>query len=165
MQCLAGLYLPPRLPQGGVGGWRLRRMPLSSAPTTHRRPCPHRGAASMQVLERMAHAAIAARQRTVRALSCFEEAVMLCDVRAFAWPQLYVNDQWCRVTGEQGGVQGVCVAVCLCAQADARPRAPPTPSLCATCRPQRAHLPAHRVLASNEPAGRKCQQADGTRGR
>ncbi|KAL4457312.1 hypothetical protein ABPG75_012177 [Micractinium tetrahymenae] len=52
-------------------------------------------AAKTQQLE----AAVAARQRTVRHLSCFEEAVVLCDVSGKDWPILYVNDQWCEATG------------------------------------------------------------------
>ena len=68
-------------------------------PPTHPTP-PHPPPPQVVMQQsRVARAALASRQRTVRALSCFDEAVMLCDVGADAWPQLYVNDQWCRLTG------------------------------------------------------------------
>ena len=35
----------------------------------------------------------------VRALSCFQEAVMLCNTAEPGWPMLYCNDQWCSSTG------------------------------------------------------------------
>ena len=35
----------------------------------------------------------------VRALSCFSEAVALCDVAGPGWPVLYANDHWRRATG------------------------------------------------------------------
>ncbi|KAL4459136.1 hypothetical protein ABPG75_014001 [Micractinium tetrahymenae] len=41
----------------------------------------------------------AARQFTARALSCFLEAVMLCDTSADGWPVLYTNERWCHGTG------------------------------------------------------------------
>lgn len=35
----------------------------------------------------------------VRKLSAFDEAVLLCDVRAKGWPIRFVNSQWCNATG------------------------------------------------------------------
>ncbi|KAL4427123.1 hypothetical protein ABPG77_001127 [Micractinium sp. CCAP 211/92] len=42
---------------------------------------------------------MAARQFTARALSCFQEAVLLCDTSIPGWPVLYTNERWCRATG------------------------------------------------------------------
>lgn len=44
-------------------------------------------------------AALEVRRHTVRALSCFQEAVMLCNTAEPGWPMLYCNDQWCSSTG------------------------------------------------------------------
>ncbi|EFN56344.1 hypothetical protein CHLNCDRAFT_144815 [Chlorella variabilis] len=42
----------------------------------------------------------AARKRTVRALACFEEAVVLCDVSTPGWPILYANERWIQSVGK-----------------------------------------------------------------
>ncbi|KAL4459137.1 hypothetical protein ABPG75_014002 [Micractinium tetrahymenae] len=42
---------------------------------------------------------MAARQFTARALSCFAEAVMLCDTSITGWPVVYTNDRWSEATG------------------------------------------------------------------
>jgi hypothetical protein len=42
--------------------------------------------------------ALEVRRHTVRALSCFQEAVMLCNTAEAGWPMLYCNDQWCSTT-------------------------------------------------------------------
>lgn len=47
----------------------------------------------------MVERALSARGHMVRALSCFQEAVMLCNVADQGWPMLYVNENWCSDTG------------------------------------------------------------------
>lgn len=37
---------------------------------------------------------------TVRALSCFNDAVCFCDASEEGWPVLWANDKWDGLTGE-----------------------------------------------------------------
>jgi hypothetical protein len=39
----------------------------------------------------------------VRALSAFDEAVMLCNTAQEGWPLLYANQEWCSLTGGWAG--------------------------------------------------------------
>lgn len=47
-----------------------------------------------------------------RALSCFLDAVMLCDTSAAGWPVLYTNDRWCRATGVGSWQRNLCAGAC-----------------------------------------------------
>ena len=42
-------------------------------------------------------------QGTVRSLSCFGQAVLLCDTAVEGWPVLYCNEAWLQLTGGDGG--------------------------------------------------------------
>ncbi|KAL4452748.1 hypothetical protein ABPG75_008410 [Micractinium tetrahymenae] len=58
-----------------------------------------RDKAQQQAQQHKVETALNARRHMVRALSCFQEPVMLCNVAMDGWQILYCNENWCTTTG------------------------------------------------------------------
>lgn len=50
------------------------------------------------------HAMTQQTQRLLRALNCFSEGLMMCQLTATGWKLLYVNDVWVKITGAWSGI-------------------------------------------------------------